>query len=387
MNRNKKWFLSALSGFSILTASLTYPHANSLSVEQQTMQQLQNEATQTYHQISRDHSQAQALQTSIHSYATSIANVKESISQNQTEMVYILQSITTLTRKITENQKTLTLDKTTLDNQIRATYENGNGPYLSVLFGATSFDDLLTRLQMLSTISNAQKALLHHVQTLQAKIVAQHVVQQQKYNDLTQHQQQLQLLRQTDAMIESKQQHSFLDLKVKMTNETRKRTLLESQIQLTKSQILQIQLETQQAEQLMRNQAYVQSAKRSLVNVNSSDLIKFAEGFMGLPYVWGGTGTSGFDCSGFTQYVYAHFGDNLYRTSEQQFAEGVPITQSQLQPGDLVFFSTYAPGASHVGIYIGNGLMVDSEDVGVAIDGINNSYWGPKYIGARRVIK
>lgn len=59
----------------------------------------------------------------------------------------------------------------------------------------------------------------------------------------------------------------------------------------------------------------------------------------------------------------------------------------QLQPYDLVFFNTHAPGASHVGIYIGNGLMLDSQDMGAAIDGIENSCWGPKYIGASRYIK
>ena len=115
-------------------------------------------------------------------------------------------------------------------------------------------------------------------------------------------------------------------------------------------------------------------------------MISYAENFIGTPYVWGGTTPSpGFDCSGFTQYVFDHLGINLERTSQEQYLEGTPVAENNLEPGDLVFFSTYTYGASHVGIYIGSGLMVDSEVSGVIIDNITNSYWAPRYLGARRI--
>ncbi len=115
-------------------------------------------------------------------------------------------------------------------------------------------------------------------------------------------------------------------------------------------------------------------------------MISYAESYIGTPYVWGGTtARPGFDCSGFAQHVFGHLGIKLERTSQEQYLEGAPIPGNNLEPGDLVFFSTYTYGASHVGIYIGSGLMVDSEVSGVIIDNITNRYWASRYLGARRI--
>jgi peptidoglycan DL-endopeptidase LytE len=122
---------------------------------------------------------------------------------------------------------------------------------------------------------------------------------------------------------------------------------------------------------------------RSL-NDDASNMIAYAEKFIGVPYVWGGTSPDGFDCSGFVQYVFNHFGVQLPRTASDMYATGTPV--SSLQPGDLVFFSTYASGASHVGIYIGNNEFISATSShGVSICNLNDPYyWGPRYIGARR---
>jgi len=111
-----------------------------------------------------------------------------------------------------------------------------------------------------------------------------------------------------------------------------------------------------------------------------------ARSFIGGPYLWGGTTPSGFDCSGLVQYVYGHFGIDLPRSSYDQFGGGQPVTRQALQPGDLVFFSTYADGASHVGIYVGNNQFVNAQSstTGVTLRSLQTAYWGAHYIGARR---
>ena len=109
--------------------------------------------------------------------------------------------------------------------------------------------------------------------------------------------------------------------------------------------------------------------------------------YRGVPYVFGGTSPDGFDCSGFTRFVFAQAGVYLPRTADEQFDEGRPVSYNNLQPGDIVFFSTYAAGVSHSGIYIGDGQFVSATSSrGVAVDQLDSRYWGARYIGARRVL-
>lgn len=118
----------------------------------------------------------------------------------------------------------------------------------------------------------------------------------------------------------------------------------------------------------------------------SSTIVDHALSLLGTPYVFGGTTKKGFDCSGFTQYIYQASGISLPRTSYSQFNSGVAVSKSDLQLGDLVFFSTYTKGASHVGIYIGGGRFVhaDNPRLGVTITSLSNSYYTARYVGARR---
>lgn len=120
------------------------------------------------------------------------------------------------------------------------------------------------------------------------------------------------------------------------------------------------------------------------------EIVNYAKQFIGVPYKWGGTTPSGFDCSGYTTYVFNQkFGFNLPRTSGSQAGVGSAVSKSNLQKGDLVFFSFTAGSSSvgHVGIYIGNGDFISAtSSKGIAIEDLNtNSYWAPRYITARRV--
>lgn len=125
----------------------------------------------------------------------------------------------------------------------------------------------------------------------------------------------------------------------------------------------------------------------------SSDLgaqiVAYAEEYLGTPYVLGGNGPNQFDCSGFTKYVYSHFGYTLNRTATDQLQNGVSVSKDELQPGDLVFFKyrTSKP-VSHVGIYIGNGEFIHASTnrYVVQIDQMESGHYANVYVYARRII-
>lgn len=112
-----------------------------------------------------------------------------------------------------------------------------------------------------------------------------------------------------------------------------------------------------------------------------------ALGYRGTRYRWGGGSPSGFDCSGFTSYVYKHFGVKLPHSSKAQSKVGKYVPKSQMQAGDLVFFHTTRSGVSHVGIYIGNGQFVhaSSSRGRVRTDSLNSGYYARRYVTARRI--
>jgi cell wall-associated NlpC family hydrolase len=116
----------------------------------------------------------------------------------------------------------------------------------------------------------------------------------------------------------------------------------------------------------------------------ATSLTRNAMRFIGTPYVFGGTSPSGFDCSGYVQHVFAMIGIHLPRTADVQFYAGHRI-DGTMTVGDLVFFQTYEPGPSHVGIYLGNGHFIHSSSHGVMVSSLSDSYWRARYLGAKRV--
>lgn len=125
-----------------------------------------------------------------------------------------------------------------------------------------------------------------------------------------------------------------------------------------------------------------------LVSAASTDqLINNAKEHLGVPYLFGGTSEHGFDCSGYTQFVFKQLGVDIPRTTSQQSYAGYAVSKKDLQVGDLIFFkNTYKKGISHVGIYLGdNNFISATSSKGIDIVSLSNPYWGPKYAGARRV--
>lgn len=117
----------------------------------------------------------------------------------------------------------------------------------------------------------------------------------------------------------------------------------------------------------------------------SQRVVSYAKRFLGVPYVYGGSSPrSGFDCSGFVRYVYAHFGVTLPHSSYAQFADGRRVSRGSLRPGDLVFFD----GVGHVGLYVGNGRFIHAPHTGTRVQITTLAGWySARFSGARRLLR
>lgn len=130
------------------------------------------------------------------------------------------------------------------------------------------------------------------------------------------------------------------------------------------------------------------SANTAASTGKGSTVVETARKYLGSSYVYGASGPSSFDCSGFTSYVFKLHGVGLSRTAQGQYSNGTSVSRSDLQPGDLVMFGSSASSINHVGIYIGGGQIIHAANPskGVTTDSITSGYYNNKYVGARRVM-
>lgn len=129
------------------------------------------------------------------------------------------------------------------------------------------------------------------------------------------------------------------------------------------------------------------SSTSSSSSDRGQEIATYAQQFVGYPYVYGGSSPSGFDCSGFMQYVFAQFGYSINRTATAQLANGTYVEYNDMRPGDIIYFG-YGSTASHVGMYIGNGQFVHAQNssTGVVITSLSESWYANRYLCAHRIV-
>lgn len=132
-----------------------------------------------------------------------------------------------------------------------------------------------------------------------------------------------------------------------------------------------------------------EASRYSTERSKAQRILDIASTYIGTPYVYGGMSPNGFDCSGFVKYCFSQIGMDLNRTAASQLDHGRYVSKEELLPGDLVFFVIDGYSISHVGIYVGGGMMIHSPRPGKSVEyvSINDGYYSPRYNTARRIFE
>jgi cell wall-associated NlpC family hydrolase len=271
----------------------------------------------------------QMLDNEIQNAMIEIDNGKEKIAE-------IEQNITDTQTEIDKIQKEANDYSEVCKERMRVLYINGSHSYIEVLLDSEGIGDFISRLEMIKKILKFDKQTMEEYKVKLDTIEAKKKELEEKKTEL--------------ASIQEKNEEKLKSLEKSKEEQQR---ILASYRPTTVNQ-----------EEVNRILSSLSSNKVPLSrrgSISSSAVVNYATNFLGTPYVWGGTSPSGFDCSGFTQYVYRHFGVNLPRVASDQQQVGYNVSISDLRPGDLVFVGY---PAHHVGIYVGNGYMIHAPQTG-----------------------
>ena len=252
---------------------------------------------------------------------------------------------------------------------------------LAVLLGSTSFEDLLNRIETINSTSQQDASIVRQVTSFKAEI-QRHRIQLRNAR-----------LEQQRIVAQKAAQKRAIESKL-----AARRQLLSS---------IRGEIERIKAAEAAQQRQLAASARARLadepspptgsgVGVSASTpegstvappnvhggVVGIAMRYLGVPYVWGGASPRGFDCSGFVMYVFAQIGVSLPHSSYAMYGMGIPVSSSELQPGDLVFFA----GASHMGIYIGGGQFIHAPHTGDVVKISSMSGWySSTFVGGRRI--
>ncbi|WP_097026731.1 NlpC/P60 family protein [Clostridium peptidivorans] len=297
----------------------------------------------------------------IESTLAEVESYKKKISETE-------NSIKKSDQELKETEKKLKEQEEKFKDRMRFMYISGQTGYIEVLFDSEGFGDFISRIDMVKSILSHDKKALASIKSNKEQI-------ENKKKQLTNEKEKLIGLKKDS---ENKLAKAREDMK-------EQKKLIAKLNQESRVYASNIQVATTSSNSNVKNtgNSNYTPSRGGTVSGDAGQVLAYAQKFLGTPYLWGGTTPSGFDCSGFTQYVFRHFGINLGRTTYDQINDGVPVSREDLQPGDLVFFGNSSP--THVGIYAGNNTYIHAPRTG---DVIKFSEMTRKdFITGRRVLR
>jgi cell wall-associated NlpC family hydrolase len=325
-------------------------------------------------EIESKEAEASQVLAQIQELDSSLELVIDSYNSAQVELDQIVAAQKLNEKRLEIARSNLGAAQGTLEARLVQLYQNGSPDLVEIILGSASLDEILDGIDTATRVSDQDSQILEEVRKFREEI------------------------KQREAQLEEargKQEQVVAERAAK--RQEIEATLAQRQELLSsiKDQIAELKAEER------RRQDRLEAAAQARLDAQSSGggggggggsvpaskyggVVGIAMQYLGIPYQWGGESPStGFDCSGFTYYVFSRVGVSLPRTVSAQYGVGVSVSRSQLEPGDLVFFN----GLGHVGLYIGGNQFIHSPHTGdvVKISSITG-YYSSNWVGARRVL-
>jgi len=313
----------------------------------------------------------QEVETKIEEFDNEIEQIMTKTEENKVKISETEKAIESSTDQIKKVEVETQKEQKLFNSRMRVMYINGSDGYMSIILDSESFADFVSRVDNIKTVIGFDKKILDRFETVQNELNKKQLSLNKTKKSLFSL--QVENKQKIDKIMVAKESQNKLITELNSKENISAENIIEPQSSINKSL-------TKISE--IRKSANAYSPSRGSATVSESAIIAYASNFLGTPYLWGGTTPSGFDCSGFTQYVYAHFGISVGRTTFDQIKAGIEVSRDNLKPGDLVFFGTF-DNPHHMGMYIGDNNYIHAPHTG---DVIKISALGrDDYVTARRV--
>ena len=389
----------------ILALALLLPlfGAQAEAVNRSSLNALKQQQAQLAEQRAGLQAKADVLSSEMDAQNEKLKLLAEQLELTNQEIEILSEQLAIYTNTVAEMENQLAVDKRKEQEllsrykvRVRAMEEGSDYSYITILLGAANFQDLLSRIDCMRSIMKYDSDLIGEVQEAQERVKAA------KTEMETQMEAQAEVfaeyqVKQADLLVQQQAAQTVLESLAADSAEYAQ--------QLESVRALQAAMSTQVSnmEAQLAEQERIQAEQNASNNISSGNnwygettgsgtgqnIVDYAMGFLGVPYVYGGTSPSGFDCSGLVYYCYKQYGYSLNRTAAGLAFNGTSVSSATLQVGDIILFtSTNGSYIGHTGIYVGGGQFIHAPHTGdvVKISNLSDTYYTNHYYGARRVI-